>query len=140
MTHWGLRPVTCQGPQFPSQSLTTGTRMRSPLPADSERNDKCTHLLPRQLTHAHTHFSLLFRPPVDSRCPLDIFSCQYQLFLRGGRASDSVVGGQGKRWVEKDGCCCWRQWKRGGGWRTGQQRHYPPPDLHRPIIARWASS
>lgn len=52
MTHWGQRPVTCQGPQFPSQSLTTGTRRRSLLPADSERNDKCTHLLPRQLTHA----------------------------------------------------------------------------------------
>lgn len=52
MTHWGLRPVTCQGPQFPSQPLTTGTRRRSLLPADFERNDKCTHLLPRQLTHA----------------------------------------------------------------------------------------
>lgn len=84
MTHWGLRPVTCQGPQCPSQSLTTGTRTRSPLPADFERNDKCTHLLPRQLTHARTHFSLRFRSPVDSRCPLDIFYCQYQLFLGGG--------------------------------------------------------
>lgn len=52
MTDWGQRPVTCQGPPFPSQSLTTGTRRRSLLPADFERNDKCTHLLPRQLTHA----------------------------------------------------------------------------------------
>lgn len=124
MTHWGLRPDTCQGPRFPSQPLTTGTPMRSPLPVDFERNDKCTHLLPRQMTHARARLSLLFCSPVDSMCALDIFSCQYQLFLRGGQASDSVVRGQGKLWVEKDCfCCCWRQWKEGGGVGTGLQHH-----------------